>query len=141
MKNTEKSANELNKATITKVFADLKIEKVEVEFDGSGDEGQIGSITYLDAEGNEVENTNISVEYYWDITSYSQGKSERYAEGREGNLNDLIENYVYGLLSHLHGGWEINSGSFGTVTINKDGSGNMDYNERIEDVENYQTSF
>jgi hypothetical protein len=141
MKNTEKSANELNKATITKVFADLKIEKVEVEFDGCGDEGQIGSITRLDAEGNEVENTNISVEYYWNVTSYSQGKSERYAEGTKGNLNDLIEYYVYGLLCSLHGGWEINSGSFGTVTINKDGSGNIDYNERIEDVENYQTSF
>lgn len=67
------------------------IETVVVEYNGSGDEGYIEDIT--------ASPDKAAVEY-------------------PSPLYDDVQQVAYDLLSRHHGGWEINEGSNGTITIN-----------------------
>ena len=67
------------------------LDHVHVEYSGSGDSGGIDTIDYY-AETQEI------------------GIEDR-------ALNELIEAYVYEALSRNAGGWEINDGAQGNVTI------------------------
>jgi hypothetical protein len=44
-----------------------------------------------------------------------------------------MEEMAYSVLDAASPGWEINEGAFGTITINADASGKMDFNQRIQD--------
>lgn len=65
-------------------------EKVLIEYSGSGDEGYINDIT----AGPAIEGLAIDTELYQDL-----------------------EDVAYDLLEENFGGWEINEGSAGTMTI------------------------
>jgi hypothetical protein len=65
----------------------LGVRKVEVEFDGSGDDGEVQEPVYTPTPSHAL------------------------PEGLEA----LVTQACHGLLP---GGWEINAGSFGTITIN-----------------------
>jgi len=52
-----------------------------------------------------------------------------------------LEDLAYCALENNHGGWEINDGAYGEIIIEADGSGRIEYNQRIETVEYEETSF
>jgi hypothetical protein len=84
-----------------------QVTQIVVEYDGSGDDGQIQGTSFFDASGAEV------------MVS--------------GRLEGLVEEYVY---DALPGGWEINSGSYGTVTIDvPNQKASFDHYDRIEEAE------
>lgn len=88
----------------------LGVTEVHAAYDGSGDSGGVEDITALDAKAGEV---------------------------RLGHdLNEAIRDEAHDYLNTMHGGWEINEGSFGTFkldVINK--KRKLEHNERIESTE------
>jgi hypothetical protein len=94
------------KTEMYKALAATAITKIEVEYDGSGDSGEVNSIVLLTDDGEEVSNEII---------------------------HDLVSDYIY---AHLPGGWEINSGSYGTATIDvRKEKAHFDHNDRFETCE------
>lgn len=93
---------------------------IQAEYDGSGDEGWINDIDFLDADNNNV--------------VFPEGYDPR----------DVAEDYAYQFLEDKYAGWEINEGSFGTVTIlrNDDGTFSVTntHNSRYEayDTEDWE---
>jgi hypothetical protein len=80
-----------------------EITQIVVEYNGAGDDGNIEETSFL--KGEEVVEVPQS-------------------------LQEAADEYVWQALEHYKGGWEINDGSFGTVTIdvaNKKAS--FDHNE------------
>lgn len=67
------------------------ITHIEIEYDGSGDSGDIESV----------------------IASIGSETVELADE-----TSRVLEDYAYALLQHREPGWEINEGSFGRITIN-----------------------
>lgn len=104
----------------------------EVEFDGSGDSGQIDGIS-LDKEllkkkmkGCKVKNGNR-----WDpqTNSWSPVWEE------DVSLEGLIEGVCYEVLEENFGGWEINDGSYGTFSFDvKKRKVSLTMNERVTEV-------
>ncbi len=72
-------------------LASAGIETVKIDYNGEGDEGSIEEIT--------CEPESDALEY----------RTELYTE---------IEHQAYDVLSNEHGGWEINEGSHGHITLN-----------------------
>lgn len=133
-----------------KLFADNKhaikaiqqhqIAKIEVNFDGCGDSGQIEDITVFNKAGHEIEISLQSI----NVGSLSFCEGRRYNpdgtttvinDFRDSNFGDLLEEVCYNLLRERHGGWEINEGSYGTFIfdfINQ--KIRLTFNERITEV-------
>lgn len=70
------------------------IQKVVIEYSGSGDEGYIDDISVESLDGSSVD-LELGNELY-----------------------DLLRDEAHDLLSSEHPGWEINEGSQGHITIN-----------------------
>lgn len=86
---------------------------VHIEYDGSGDSGQIESVSYLDREGKALEVTGT-------------------ANFPEGTLLDLY----YDLTQARHPGWENNDGAFGELDWNLDADTlRHTHNDRFTDYE------
>jgi hypothetical protein len=135
-------AVEANKAAVKEFCSKHNVDRAELEFDGCGDSGQIERVTFfragdatpLDLDQEKVQITRIS-------HSYVDGKHVDNIEESTGVAEDLFEEIAYHILEVKHPGWEINEGSFGVVIINADGSGKMQYNERIESIEYSEDTF
>lgn len=96
-----------NAVALKVLFKDLRkagVARVEVDYDGSGDSGDIQETTFFDAKDNKME-----VDF-------------------DERCNDL----AYGELETHHGGWEINEGSFGKVIFDvQKGKVRFEHNERV----------
>ncbi len=68
-----------------------QVTTITIEYDGAGDDGNMESPTFADQNNYEVE------------------VSEK--------VSELVSEYACHALEHHKGGWEINDGSFGTITI------------------------
>jgi hypothetical protein len=88
-----------------------QIHHIDIDFDGYGDSGQIDNVTYLTTDNQVVEAPDDDM-------------AEKFRE-----LDSLVNDYAYDLLPD---GFEINEGSFGTIHLQTDLTGTIDYNERYE---------
>lgn len=77
------------------------VTQVHIDYDGEGDEGSIGDIEYF--KGDERA----------EIVAISEPLSEA-----PETLRDRIVDIAYAVLEMIHGGWEINEGSFGNLRWN-----------------------
>jgi hypothetical protein len=134
------NATQLNKEAVIKYCAHYKVSKITLEYNGSGDNGQIEDVTCFDAAGNEmlIPDDNNEIENFYDLWSSTEGKA---VKSRTGSFLDLVEQLAYSTLCQTYGGWEINEGSYGTITIHDDGSGLIEHNEIIQDTEYSEHSF
>ena len=117
------------------------LDRVELDFDGSGDSGMIDDVRYILKGGKEADlhkepAKHIGVEY-----NYVKNKSTQTLVEKEGTANDLFEEVGYNALQARYSGWEINEGAFGTIFVNHDGSGRIEYNQRIESTEYSESDF
>lgn len=108
------------------------IASFEVEFDGSGDSGQIEGIS-LDKELLEKNMKGCKVKNgkRWDpqTNSWSPVWEENVT------LEGLIEGVCYEVLEENFGGWEIDDGSYGTFSFDvKKRKVSLTMNERITDA-------
>ena len=117
-----------------------KINEVIVNFDGYGDSGQIEDIRFNSDTKEGAENTQgISNEMVpfsgINESSWNSEKGEWDKTTHEGTLKEVLEDIAYEYLANHHGGWEINSGSYGEFVFNiKERKLNITFNERIEEV-------
>ena len=146
-------ADQIKKAEQVKHNANLlfdtleetRVASIEVTFDGCGDSGQIESVIYEDHRGKEVSEPKLVVKgsykgkhHEWD----DEKKTFVEVGGGEGKVRDIVEQVCYDKLEASHGGWEINGGSYGTFhfdVLNR--KVNLEFNERIEEVNSSEESF
>jgi hypothetical protein len=110
----EKRNNQAKNALFQALNERLDIAWVEVDYDGSCDEGNVEEIRYLDIDREEL-------------------------ELEEPNLDDIVEEYVYSLLP---GGWEIEEGGYGTVEIDViEGKAHVTHSRRVIEEYEYTEEF
>lgn len=96
-----------NKAALLGALAAAGIARVEVDFDGYGDSGQIERIAVVDPSELTLEAPSGEVEIREVFHDGSGVGSEMKA------LPNAIEQICYDLLSAHHSGWENNDGAYG----------------------------
>jgi hypothetical protein len=133
MENETNSAHHQNKTTVKQFCKAHNVHRVAIEFDGYGDDGQVQSVSFLDAEGNELKLNKEPVPIFTNHISYNKDGHQKKTIEIPGTADELMEEMAYSVLDAASPGWEINEGAFGTITINADASGKMDFNQRIQD--------
>lgn len=124
-----------NKTAVFDALASAGITCVEIVFDGSGDSGQIESVT---ARAGETPADLPAVEVAIATPIHDGSGLNHLTVG----LGDAIEELAYGFLEETHGGWEINEGAFGEFTFDvAERSIELGYNERIETSEYHAHSW
>ena len=126
-------------------LAETKVSSIEVTFDGCGDSGQINDITYKDHRDKELPAPKLLVK--GSVTSEYHEWNDKKKEfvmvgGGEASVHKIVEQICYDKLAASHGGWEINGGSYGTFhfdVLNR--KVNLEFNERIEEVNSSEESF
>lgn len=135
---------------IKKILYDNEIKTVIVNFNGSGDSGTIDISSYqtIDDEFQygpdmggivipedkiplSVKNSNICTENAWDSTAGRYTEQPRNLRKKPIKLDELVIFFVEEWLEEEHPGWEINEGSFGSVTfiIRLTNTGELDINK------------
>lgn len=132
----EKLCESVRPANKTGVFDALDaagIATVVISFDGYGDSGQIEKV--------EVDGfTTVLPDVKVDFTTVGAAKAE--LEARAIPLHEVLENIVYDLLCHRHGGWQDNEGSYGDVTFDATvRTITLDFNERYVGSNNFTYSY
>ena len=140
---TKKEIKKTNKATLIRLMKENGIDRIELEFDGSGDEGQIEVVCLLNENETEIENSllNLPCETINYSMRYSDGEWICDTKSGQDTLENLAETIAYDHLESDFGGWEINDGSYGTISIHADGTGYIECNERIMDVNTTAKTF
>jgi hypothetical protein len=130
-----------NREIVKQLLEKHKIARVEVEFDGIGDSGQVDSISFIDADGEDTDLNAEPCKLFTKTSKIVDGEYVNEILEQDSDAEGLIEEIVYYVLEAKHPGWEINEGSYGLVIINPDGSGQLEYNERVQSVETYNDEF
>ena len=128
---------ERNKKALFDAIKPTDITHISVEFDGSGDSGQIESI--LASTQDEKENRPLpAIAVPYAIAGHSDGEPQQ----ENIALATAIENLCYYLLEQHQGGWEDNAGGFGCFTFDvAAGAIHLEINQRFEDYTTTETSF
>lgn len=120
----------------------LGVTKISADYDGSGDSGDFNGVCYMftpDAVSNDndiVRHTRLTGRPD-SMMSHSFRKNYIADVSEEEQIVSVEEIDIFeGLLFELlPGGWEINSGSFGEITVNTEtGKICVEHNERIEEI-------
>ncbi len=113
-----------NLACIIKALQEREISAVTVKYEGFGDDGQIGEVLLEPAERN----TDFLIPGLQDVREIhptrdpSDWTAERVGIEEPRSLRDALDWYMFSLLGTEHPGWELNEGSFGSVTIDRNGA-------------------
>lgn len=147
--NIPKGYQKFSKERIEKFNADqilpfLKekgITKVIVEFDGSGDSGQIENISFQNKEGEEP--VGLEEETCFNLlTEYTPWGAKPEVGYSEKSLRDFFEDAVYKALEERWGGWENNDGAYGTFIFDIEKNKLCgDVNLRTVETESYEKEF
>lgn len=132
-----KSLTEANDANKLAVFAALKaaaIATANVQFNGSGDSGQIEEVTAC-ADGTTVALPQVETE----MRHCEWGGK---AISRKMSLRDAIEELCFDYLSQEHGGWENNDGGQGQFTFRvEDSSIDLEFEQFYTDSTHHSHTF
>lgn len=150
MKNAS-SRIKYNKPLLFSALSAHNISRVEIDFDGSGDSGNMEEPVFFrgvganqvevpptdDVENFRVEGALISHECTW-----NPKKKDWVHTTKTPTISELVESICYDLLENNHGGWEINDGSFGKFVLDVGESQiALEYNERVESIEEYNETY
>ena len=110
----KKGFKESVKPQIMKILKDMKIDRVEIYYSGSGDDGSMEDATFYVGKDtinlNEKHIVDIGERKYWCHTDHTY----KYTTDPM-DLKDYIEEMAYDYLEAFHGGWEINEGQSGNI--------------------------
>lgn len=119
-----------NKAALLGALAAAGISRVEVDFDGYGDSGQIERIAVVDPSELTLDAPSGEVEIRHVLHDGSGVDTEMM------NLPGAIERVCYDLLSFHHGGWENNDGAYGDFAFDvAAGTVTYTHNSRYTEVD------
>lgn len=139
----KKEVVEQNKEALLKFMAENKITKVVVTFDGSCDSGQIEDVTLFsgkdeaDSKLLEIAADVITIRQVWNPDT----KWVIHTNVERKNIRELAEETAWHPLESNCDGWEINEGSYGEVIIRSDGTGEIECNHRVIEVETHSYEF
>jgi hypothetical protein len=126
------------------LFETAGIDTVTVEFDGSGDEGQItgieiaGPTNELPAENIEVRRTTIEFEYEEETVRLAVKSYNVVSIIRPENPRALLEELCFDLLNVKHCYWGDGEGAYGDIKFENDSRTiTVDFNERFVDSTNH----
>jgi hypothetical protein len=121
-----------NKATVFAALASAGIDHVTVEYDGSGDSGQIDCITAWDASGQKIP---LLLEPKLLLATDDPNQAV------ERNLESAVETLAWDYLE-IYYGWENNDGACGTFVFDvKARTITLEHNERFTDVNTFKHEF
>ena len=125
----------LNKERLFEALASVGITRVELAFDGYGDEGQIESVgAFAGEEPIELPDT--------EVTLATLGWRDTEPGDTAMSLAGAVEHLAYDLLAATHAGWENNDGAYGTFTFSTgDRTIALEHNERFTDVQCFEHEF
>ena len=120
-----------------------------MSFDGSGDEGRIGSVeAYGDGDVEmKLPETQMTLKTIASRWSDNPGQVNEYTLGMVSDRYDgAIETVCYDYLEQTHDGWEISDGQAdgadGTFTFDvAEKTIHLDFNQRYIAYENYEHEF
>ena len=125
-----------NEAALFDALATARIASVLVNFDGSGDQGQIEAVMAFDAENTLVELPMGQIEQRkaafgtLEVTTVLHSPRE------------VVEAMAYDLLEQVHEGWEIGEGAYGEFRFSlEERSVTLEYNERHTETTCHQHTF
>ena len=124
-----------NKAVLFDALAAAGIATVTVEFEGSGDSGQMekpcaraADETVIDLPSQAVEIERVD----WNLGPLKEQLA----------LPDAVEIMAWGLLGEAHGGWENDDGGYGEFTFDvAELSIKLEYHERYTETNTYEHEF
>ena len=126
----------VNKAALFAALAAAGIDTVVIEFEGSGDSGQMEGADAFNATGGLAEIPSGEV----DMRSVEFETGEITVASTR--LREAIEATAYDLLEQTHSGWENDDGAYGDITFSvAEQSIQLDVNERFTESTNYQHEF
>jgi len=139
---------ELNKAALAEVIKPFGLTRIEAEFSGGGDSGQIDEVRYFAGEKQlddvgTLKNKVVQQAQINDTSTWCDAKKDWVTTTKSPTIEELVEQICYDLLEANHGGWEINEGSFGEFVFNF-GKGNeidLTFNQRVESVETTEETY
>jgi len=129
-----------NKELLCALMKTLGITNIAVEFDGSGDSGQVEGVTVVPATKQD-EFDNAQTKVFRTNCFYSVAGNRTEQEEVSCSAPELAEDFAYEVLEHHHDGWEINEGAYGTIIIHPDGKGAIEYHQRVVETEYEETQF
>lgn len=118
-----KSALGFTKTSVLKALKELGVDSVQVQYQGSGDSGEVYEVSILPVDKN-VSTTKVKIqEAKASFIKEKDGGSSWVSEIYEDtvSLYEAINGILYSYLEMSHPGWEINEGSQGEMTIEVEG--------------------
>lgn len=128
-----------NKDFVFDIMEQEGISSFEVEFDGSGDSGQIEGIS-LDKKllERKMKGCKVKNGTRWDPATNTSSPVWEH----DVSLEAIVEGVCYDILEDNFGGWEINDGSYGTFVFDvKKRKASLTMNERIMEVNTNEYKF
>jgi hypothetical protein len=115
MSSLTKAQQRANLLAVIAALAAANITRVELEYEGRGDSGQIESVYAFDGKGSEVALPDVKVS----VTTVERMQLGGYSFPIETtDLEDAMKQIAYEQLEQRFGGWEIHDGSKGSVVFN-----------------------
>ncbi|MCA2999846.1 MAG: hypothetical protein LW865_01825 [Betaproteobacteria bacterium] len=132
MSSLTKAQQRANLLAVIAALSAANIARVDLEYEGCGDSGQIESVYAFDGKGSEVTLPDVKVR----ITTARYEHPAGYVSAPEdADLEDAMKQIAYEKLEYHYGGWEINEGSKGSVVFNMESRElevrNMPYAEEL----------
>lgn len=120
-----------NKAIIFEALGATGVHGVTVDYDGSGDSGQIDGIEGWDANGQRIP---LPMEPKLHLPPDDPGQPV--------NLEAALEDLAWNYLESLYRGWENNDGACGTFVFDVSARTiTLEHNERFTDVNTFKHVF
>ena len=121
---------DFTKQHVEKLFTHLKLLNVHsfsIEFEGSGDDGQIDDIAFLDSSNEPIKIPEDSITWV-----YNEDRGEE-----QVTIYKCAEDLGYQMLDESGHDWYNNDGGYGTITItlDEDGKPSVDLNMNIRYTE------
>lgn len=117
-----------NKQPLLAALRQLGAKSVAITYAGSGDSGQIESLTVCDAQEQELNLDAATVTVLQSEGIFGDDGFHERTEPRTQPLNEALESFLYDWLEDTQPGWEINDGSSGECTIDvEDARFNLDH--------------
>lgn len=126
-----------NKEILFDILADKGVETVNVNFSGSGDDGQVeGSDLPEEIKKVVVEGTKISTGKIWTAGKVVETFKENPTVG------EIVDSLCYTALENLYGGWENDDGAFGDFVFDVKGRKVLfNFNERYTETRLHEHEF
>lgn len=125
-----------NKATLFDRLTAAGVARVQVEFDGGGDSGQIESIEAQTGDGAPVDLPDGALSLH--LLDGPDG-APRY---QDQSVRDVIETLAFDCLFQTHIGWENNEGGYGTFLFEVATRGiHLEMNTRVTEVHGSEHRF